>query len=256
MDFREVTTENENIEEVTESVEEVIEKVKEEHDDSNEYEDICYICRRPESIAGKMINIYGGIKICTDCMQRTMDAMNSSGFGMPPGMSFGMNDFMGMPGMPGATPGVGANTDASTSENDADGDSNNQNNQRKTPHIQMINLSDFNNMFGGFPGGGDMEGMFGGIPQSQRLKKKKKQEKKAKPVLDIHSIPAPHKIKASLDEYVVGQEHAKKVMSVAVYNHYKRVMAKPEEDGIEIEKSNMLMLGPTGCGKTYLAASP
>ena len=214
-DFREVT-ENEDV------VEEVVieEAVSEEKDDSNDYEDICYVCRRPESTAGKMINIYGGVKICTDCMQRTMDAMNSSGFGMPPGMGF--------PG----------------------GDESNKN--QKTPHISMINLSDLNGMFGGFPGGGDMDGMFGGIPQSQRLKKKKKQEKKVKPVLDIHSIPAPHKIKASLDEYVVGQEHAKKVMSVAVYNHYKRIMAKPEEDGIEIEKSNMLMIGPTGCGKTYL----
>ncbi len=61
----------------------------------------------------------------------------------------------------------------------------------------------------------------------------------------------PHKIKAKLDEYVVGQEHAKKVMSVAVYNHYKRV-ATGTMDEIEIEKSNMLMIGPTGCGKTYL----
>ena len=252
MDFREVT-ENEDIVEtdvVENSTEENIETTSEENQDNHdEYEDICYICRRPESIAGKMINIYGGVKICTDCMQRTMDAMNSSGFGMPPGMSFGMNDFMGVPGMSGATPGAGANDAVSTDSSDANG---NNKNTQKTPHIQMINLSDFNNMFGGFPGGGDMGGMFGGIPQSQRLKKKKKQEKKAKPVLDIHSIPAPHKIKASLDEYVVGQEHAKKVMSVAVYNHYKRVMAKPEEDGIEIEKSNMLMIGPTGCGKTYL----
>ena len=61
----------------------------------------------------------------------------------------------------------------------------------------------------------------------------------------------PHKIKQKLDEYVVGQEHAKKVMSVAVYNHYKRV-ATGTLDEIEIEKSNMLMIGPTGCGKTYL----
>ena len=61
----------------------------------------------------------------------------------------------------------------------------------------------------------------------------------------------PHKIKQKLDEYVVGQEHAKKVMSVAVYNHYKRV-ATGTMDEIEIEKSNMLMIGPTGCGKTYL----
>lgn len=70
-------------------------------------------------------------------------------------------------------------------------------------------------------------------------------------MIDIHKIPAPHHIKASLDEYVVGQEYAKKVMSVAVYNHYKRI-ASDNKDGVEIEKSNMLMIGPTGSGKTYL----
>lgn len=255
MDFREVETENKDIvEEVVadvETAEENVDEPADSYDDSNDYEDICYVCRRPESIAGKMISIYGGLKVCVDCMQRTMDAMNSSGFGMPPGISFDMKDFMGVSGMPGvgATPGAGETPGQSSTPGE---EKPANQNKKHTPHIQMINLSDFNNMFGGFPGGGDMDGMFGGIPQSQRLKKKKKQEKKVKPVLDIHSIPAPHKIKASLDEYVVGQEHAKKVMSVAVYNHYKRVMAKPEDDGIEIEKSNMLMIGPTGCGKTYL----
>ena len=64
-------------------------------------------------------------------------------------------------------------------------------------------------------------------------------------------MPAPHKIKAKLDEYVIGQDYAKKVVSVAVYNHYKRV-ATGTMDDIEIEKSNMLMIGPTGSGKTYL----
>ena len=95
---------------------------------------------------------------------------------------------------------------------------------------------------------------FGDIPESQKVKKKKKKEQE-KPdeekKLSIKDIPAPHKIKAMLDEYVVGQEYAKKVMSVAVYNHYKRVISDGADD-IEIEKSNMLMLGPTGCGKTYL----
>ena len=165
--------------------------------DTKEYEDICYICRRPESIAGKMIHIQDAICICNDCMQKTFDSMSNGGFpmGNMMNMDFG-----------------------------------------KMPNISMINLADLQ----------------GGIPERQKIKKKKPKEKKEVPVLDIHSIPAPHKIKASLDEYVVGQEHAKKVMSVAVYNHYKRVMAKPEEDGVEIEKSNMLMVGPTGSGKTYL----
>ena len=70
-------------------------------------------------------------------------------------------------------------------------------------------------------------------------------------MLDIKNIPAPHKIKAQLDDYVVGQEKAKKIIAVAVYNHYKRV-ATGTMDEIEIEKSNILMIGPTGSGKTYL----
>ena len=65
------------------------------------------------------------------------------------------------------------------------------------------------------------------------------------------SLPSPSKIKEFLDQYVIGQEYAKKVISVAVYNHYKRV-ATDTMDSIEIEKSNMLMIGPTGSGKTYL----
>ena len=88
-----------------------------------------------------------------------------------------------------------------------------------------------------------------------RPAKAKKPEKEEKAELDIEKLPAPHEIKAMLDEYVIGQEYAKKAISVAVYNHYKRVRNQelPEyADGITIEKSNMLMIGPTGCGKTYL----
>ena len=152
-------------------------------------------CRRPEHIAGKMIRIPNNICICQDCMQKTFDSMNGSGFSM--------DDMMNM-------------------------------NMGRIPNISMINLSDLQ----------------GGLPNNQKLKKKKPKAQ-SEPVIDIKKIPAPHKIKASLDEYVVGQEQAKKVMSVAVYNHYKRIAAD-EKDGVEIEKSNMLMIGPTGCGKTYL----
>lgn len=69
--------------------------------------------------------------------------------------------------------------------------------------------------------------------------------------LDIHLIK-PEEMKAFLDEYVIGQEEAKKVLSVAVYNHYKRILADADLD-VELQKSNILMLGPTGCGKTLLA---
>lgn len=170
----------------------------------DEYEEICYICHRPEHIAGKMIRIPNSISICHDCMQRTFDSMNGTGF--PMGDMMNMGSFNNM-------------------------------NLDKMPNISMINLSDLQNMMGG-------------MPNSQKIKKKKPKEER-KPEIDIHAIPAPHKIKASLDEYVVGQEHAKKVMSVAVYNHYKRI-ASDVQDGVEIEKSNMLMIGPTGSGKTYL----
>ena len=167
-------------------------------DEKDGYEDICYICRRPESKAGKMIKIPNNICICRDCMQKTFDSMSGSGFNLgdfnPANMGFG-----------------------------------------NMPNISMINLS-------------DLQGM---LPKSQQIKKKKPKEKKEKPVLDIHAIPAPHKIKASLDEYIVGQDYAKKVMSVAVYNHYKRVASEANDD-VEIEKSNMLMVGPTGSGKTYM----
>lgn len=163
---------------------------EEDNSDKKDYEDVCFICRRPESKAGKMFHMPNNINVCNDCMQKTMDTVTQF-------------DYQGMLNM---------------------------------PNVKFMNISDLQ---------GD-----GGIPNKQKIKKKK-EESQEKPVLDIKKIPAPHKIKASLDEYVIGQEHAKKVISVAVYNHYKRV-ATGTMDNIEIEKSNMLMIGPTGCGKTYL----
>ncbi len=71
--------------------------------------------------------------------------------------------------------------------------------------------------------------------------------------LSLETLPKPKQIKEKLDEYVIGQDAAKKALSVAVYNHYKRVLSGAADDGVEIQKSNVLLLGPTGVGKTYLA---
>ncbi len=71
--------------------------------------------------------------------------------------------------------------------------------------------------------------------------------------IDIASLPKPNEIHAFLDQYVIGQERAKKYLSVAVYNHYKRLAQKRGDDGIDIEKSNIIIVGPTGTGKTLLA---
>ncbi len=208
--------ENKEVEATEEADSEEKESSREEHldasrtknagkSDNSEYEDVCFICRRPESKAGKMFKLPNNICVCDECMHRTMDAVSQF-------------DYQGM---------------LSNSQFQKEMDELTR--QGGFPNISFVNLADLQ---------GD-----GGIPNKQKLKKKKKAEKT--PVLNIRDIPAPHKIKQSLDEYVVGQEHAKKVISVAVYNHYKRVATNTMNE-IEIEKSNMLMIGPTGCGKTYL----
>ena len=71
--------------------------------------------------------------------------------------------------------------------------------------------------------------------------------------ISMDDIPKPKEIHAFLDEYIVGQEQAKKSLSVAIYNHYKRIQNQDSDDGVELQKSNILMIGPTGCGKTFLA---
>ena len=71
--------------------------------------------------------------------------------------------------------------------------------------------------------------------------------------VDLADIPKPHDIAAILDQYVIGQQDAKRALAVAVYNHYKRINAGESNDDVELQKSNIIMLGPTGCGKTMLA---
>src|SRR5207247_5686675 len=73
------------------------------------------------------------------------------------------------------------------------------------------------------------------------------------PQLDLENLPRPRDIYAVLNDYVVAQEEAKRTLSVAVYNHYKRVQMGSDDGDVELQKSNILLLGPTGCGKTHLA---
>ncbi|MDE6874020.1 MAG: ATP-dependent Clp protease ATP-binding subunit ClpX [Lachnospiraceae bacterium] len=170
-----------------------------------EVEDCCYLCRRPESIAGKLIQLPQNIRVCRECLQKSIDMLESGNNPLFSGMMDPMLFSFGMPPMGG--------------------------NASKTGNIP--------------PMGG-----------KNRQKAKEEKEKKAGAGEEAGGamppkVPAPHRIKAELDEYVIGQEQAKKAVAVAVYNHYKRIRADVL-DGVEIEKSNILMLGPTGSGKTYM----
>ena len=174
------------------------------------------MCRRPESEAGKLLSFSKDVYICPDCLQKTLDQISN------------------------------------------------------TPIMDISNMPGFNNLNMFTP---NMD-----IPNSQKVKKRKPKNAGKNPdgtpsqgpdgatnndeeeefSLKLEDIPAPHQIKKLLDRDVVGQEYAKKVMSVAVYNHYKRVIIEenpekyPDQTDVEIEKSNMLMIGPTGSGKTYM----
>ncbi|MBQ6369191.1 MAG: ATP-dependent Clp protease ATP-binding subunit ClpX [Parasporobacterium sp.] len=272
------------------------------HDDR---ECVCSVCHRSESKAGQMLTLPGGISICMDCLQKTINNVDLSG--IDPSMLGGMNPFMGFPaaGFPfaGNTPAEpdeqedaeddlieeeelsaitdsqdAQDTEGQDEEGNPSGTEDGENKQaspgnqgstlgkihpvkkpssevyqealkrnqerrdqmkkeKKTPNISFINLSDLQNSFG----------------RRQQIKRKDPSERKG-PLVDPSKILPPHKLKAKLDEYVVGQEKAKKAISVAVYNHYKRILAgdRFKDDDVEIEKSNMLLIGPTGCGKTYI----
>ena len=241
---------------------------------NNGYEKVCCMCRRTENQAGKMITLPGGLNVCRDCMQRSFDMMMGSGMdwtkmsGFTPEMLKNMyldpektKDVIGHTG-------DGEKEEEQTAANTADPADNAD--EDKTQTVEDADESDRNEDFE--EDGEEMEGIplgnIFGIPVGQidlgalmgqghkRSKKKKKKVKKE--LFKLSEIPAPHAIKAQLDEYVIGQEQAKKVISVAVYNHYKRVFSKTSPDAekygtdIEIEKSNILMIGPTGSGKTYL----
>ena len=295
--------------------------------------EFCFACGRPDSAAGRMIHMPNGVTICSDCMQKMMDAASHMDFRailnnpemmqelnrrlwqqthqpqQPSGSNTQGQNGAGAPNQNGANPSgagtsgqsgngggpnngvsgqrgsgtVGVLNTGAPNQGDGSGDGsgaapstgvpekkddgtgrapvagtsgqngNEGDNTDATPNtdapnqggksgpsISFLNLGD---IFGGGQG-------FNGLAANNQPVKKKKKDG-PKPVFSIDHIPAPHLIKGKLDEFVIGQERAKKIISVAVYNHYKRI-AHETVDGVEIEKSNILMIGPTGSGKTYL----
>ena len=239
----------------------------------------CAICHRSEKDAGHLVDMPGGLSVCPNCMQHLVDAASSVDYqkfmdqvsrGMLPDFSGFMDMLNGSSGSKGTKSADGEKTAAAenpkkseaseeadlggkdTTARETSAQNLPQNTEKETPEepkqeehreeehrrkptVSFVNL-------------GDIFGNFGGNPQP-KVKKKKKQG--PKPVFTSDNIPAPHLLKAELDKYVIGQEKAKKTISVAAYNHYKRVKTGTMDD-IEIEKSNILLIGPTGAGKTYL----
>ncbi|MEE3392802.1 MAG: ATP-dependent Clp protease ATP-binding subunit ClpX [Lachnospiraceae bacterium] len=220
--------------------------------------DICFVCRRKESEVGPLVHIMNGMSICPDCLNKFTSGFSNMEFYMPGVGGFAYVD----PAAGGNSAGNGVNSGKDSDSSDThdfretvtpasvidqngnpvseaqEDDDDNDEEAKGQGNPNIINLGSIFENFG--------------IPQMQTRRPKKK-KKNDYPKLDINNLPAPHIIKSKLDEYVIGQEKAKKVISVAVYNHYKRILTmKPEDNDVEIGKSNVLLVGPTGSGKTYL----
>ena len=230
--------------------------------------EFCFMCGRSDKQAGKMVYLPGGLKVCQDCMQKTLDMASTMDF----------SSLMGNPFLRSMTPNnpekdqepekkkdqaVTEEKDQAVTEVKTEGSVSGEIVKSEEPEKpEVVQDQDDEEDEGTTQGGGDgrrpsisflnLGDLFGGgLGGRQQPKVKKKKKDGPKPVFSIDNIPAPHKIKEELDKYVIGQERAKKVISVAAYNHYKRVRTGTMDD-IEIEKSNILLLGPTGCGKTYI----
>lgn len=193
-----------------------------EYNSTNHPERRCSICGRTEEEAVPLMHFPAApgedTWFCSSCMQNLFDSFQ----GILPGFQ------------------------STETPDNPEPEKKDQDSRQETPHFQLPHFI--------FPFA-EGSGPFSQNPGRDTGEKKKKREKWR---LKKEDILPPHEIKAELDRNVVGQELAKKVMSVAVYNHYKRVLheeaeeTQTKQDNIEIEKSNMLMIGPTGSGKTYL----
>ena len=195
----------------------------------------CMRCGRTESEAGgTLITLPPNMTICPKCLEQEIDQMSQMiGFTAP-----NQNN-----GNDGDRPPKKTTDDKGDEIEEVEGEPVDKNG---TPTDKNGNQNNPWGPFGnvGFFSGTNNGGSFGmGAPEP--AKKRGDDE----PVMS--PVPLPHVLKSQIDEYVVGQEQAKKIISVATYNHYKRYQAQQVSD-VEIQKSNILMLGPTGTGKTYI----
>ncbi|MCR5405503.1 MAG: ATP-dependent Clp protease ATP-binding subunit ClpX [Lachnospiraceae bacterium] len=244
------------------------------NNNDGEYEVYCQMCRRSKSQVKDMFRLFDGMYICSDCMHKTMDTMGQFGFSPINPFNMGTNPGTSNSSINSGTPlgsifgdlnknskdelkKTNGSEDKDTDKADVTAADGQGDDEKKEDGDAPSN--DQGSPLQGFPGisflnMADIPGLFG-----QKTKVKKK-TKRTTPLIDLNKIPQPHKIKEMLDEYVIGQEKAKKIISVAVYNHYKRVVSEEQRadkygeqfKNVDIEKSNMLLIGPTGCGKTYL----
>lgn len=266
---------------------------KDDKKDDKKFEEICHLCHRSESKAGKMIHLPNNINICKDCMQKSFDMLNNNSFpGIDPSSipGFDPNSMFIFSGPTTPFPdnqkikkeeksepvkavfGREAKVREEQEAREEADEENKKEDSKENPKSNLkeeepsINAGDVILNYDSKTGTTQVvDGSK--IASDKDDKKSKKQDKKELKEINPHkslvpkavhmlkdgsiAIDPPHKMKAILDQYIIGQDRAKKIMSVAVYNHYKRV--HDENPGeIELQKSNILMLGPTGCGKTYM----
>ncbi len=204
----------------------------------------CNVCGKTEQEAGALVHMPPNLDICPSCLEDEVgkmgDMLEQLGFSMPeadaPSQSSKNTVSTTLDKKGDASV---ASADAKDGDADGEDDDDDAKDNGGRGGWMGFGLPGF---FTGSGGGGPFAIGGGG---AQKRKERDPNEPLMAPV------PLPHELKAQIDEYVVGQELAKKIVAVSAYNHYKRAQAS-EKDGIEIDKSNILMLGPTGTGKTHL----
>ena len=200
----------------------------------------CSGCGKQETDDEPFITLPGGLCMCRDCMQRSFDTMIRMTDGDLSKMAPGMMPYPNM--VPDTAAGNGDKELPAPGGEDAPEEGGEEKEEKKHYNAPPMGFSMMMTPE-------DLQAMLGGGRRAMTREEREK-AREALPKSDMKSIPAPHRIAEMLSEYVVGQDQAKKAISVAVYNHYKRLANEDKE--VEIEKSNMLLIGPTGSGKTFL----